>query len=66
MIVLGLILLLPGACAGYFAAMALRTPSDPYLQMLVPLWGLCFGVAAGGVALLIWGFRRLDGRRRKS
>jgi hypothetical protein len=65
MIFIGIILLIPGACAGYFAAMSLGSRGDDYLSLFIPLWVLCFLVAAGGVALLVWGFRRLNGGRRK-
>ena len=59
MLLLGIILVLPGLCAGFFAVVAIFSPRDPYLSGLGPLWLLCFAVAAGGIALIVWALRRL-------
>ena len=55
LIVIGIILLLPGACAVFFAigmAHEIRL-SDPIAQMIIVLWAICFAVSAIGVVLII-------------
>ena len=51
MAALGVILLLPGICALFFAV-AMR-----FDQEFVGLWLICFLISAGGVALLYRAFR---------
>jgi len=53
MILGGIILLLPGVCAGFFMIAFSMDLS------LVPLWLICFLIAAGGIALIWWAVRRL-------
>jgi cell shape-determining protein MreD len=53
MILLGVILLLPGLCALYFFVGS-SGPGDPSILLL---WLVCFGISAGGVALIISAFR---------
>jgi hypothetical protein len=61
MIVAGIILLLPGLCAGFFVILFLRDwqpgqgPIDP---QFLGLWFVCFAIAAGGVALISWAVLR--------
>ena len=55
LIVIGIILLLPGACAVFFMigmAGEIRL-HDPIVQMIVALWAICFAIAAVGVVLII-------------
>jgi len=59
MILVGVILLLPGVCAGVFVVMSLSGPggfSDPGF---VQLWFACFLIAAGGIAMIWVAVRRL-------
>ena len=53
MILGGIILLLPGVCAGFFMIAFSMDLS------LVPLWLICFLIAAGGIVLIWWAVRRL-------
>jgi hypothetical protein len=53
MIIGGLILLLPGACAIFF--MTMGGPSAN--SQIVLLWVICFVISAGGVVLIIKAFR---------
>jgi hypothetical protein len=61
MIVAGIILLLPGLCAGFFVSLFLhdwrpgQAPIDPGL---LALWCGCFAIAAGGVAVISWAVLR--------
>jgi hypothetical protein len=61
MIIAGIILLLPGLCAGFFVTLFLhdwrpgQAPIDP---QFLELWFVCFAVAAGGVALISWAVLR--------
>ena len=60
MIVIGIILMLPGACALVFMTQMggeVRW-SDPITQMIVVLWAICFAVSALGVALIVWARKR--------
>jgi hypothetical protein len=59
MLVVGIILVLPGLCSGFFALLAIGSPHDPYLSGLTVLWLICFAVAAVGIALVVWAVRRL-------
>ncbi len=55
LIVIGVILLLPGACAVFFVLGMIgeiRT-SDPIGQMIVTLWAICFAISAIGVVLIV-------------
>ena len=53
MILLGVILLLPGLCAlVFFVGSAGSTDSSIFL-----LWLVCFGISAGGVALIVSAIR---------
>jgi hypothetical protein len=50
MVIAGLILLLPGVCAlGFMVAMSSGGGSGGFL----PLWLICFGIAALGVMLIV-------------
>jgi FtsH-binding integral membrane protein len=60
MLLFGIILVLPGLCAGYFAVIVIFSPGNPYLSGLGPLWVICFAIAAAGIALIVWGLRRLQ------
>jgi hypothetical protein len=67
MVLAGVILLMPGLCAGFFVALFLhdRQPGQgPIDPGFLALWSVCFGIAAGGVALIIVAAR--SGRRRSS
>ena len=55
---IGILMLLPGFCAGFFAVTASLSPRNPYLSGLGTLWIICFAVAAGGIALIWWAVRR--------
>ena len=61
MIVAGIILLLPGLCAGFSVSLFLhdrrpgQAPIDP---QLLALWFVCFAIAAGDVALISWAVLR--------
>ena len=55
LIVIGIILLLPGACAAFFVigmAREIRL-SDPIAQMILTLWAICFAIAAVGIVLIV-------------
>jgi hypothetical protein len=54
MIIGGLILLLPGACAIFFMTMGGPGGVD---SQIVLLWVICFVVSAGGVVLILKAFR---------
>jgi hypothetical protein len=53
MVIGGLILLLPGACAIFFITMG--GPGGD--SALVSLWFVCFLISAGGVVLIVKAFR---------
>jgi hypothetical protein len=52
MVFFGIILLLPGACALFFASMG-----GPGNGSLAVLWLVCFAISAGGIALIVKAFR---------
>ena len=52
MVLIGLVLLLPGACALFFLSMGGGTDGA-----LVMLWLVCFAISAGGVVLIAKAFR---------
>ena len=54
MVIGGLILLLPGACAIFFMTMGGLGTGD---SALVSLWFVCFLISAGGIALIVKAFR---------
>ena len=54
MVIGGLVLLLPGACAIFFMTMGGLGRGD---STLVSLWFVCFLVSAGGVVLIVKAFR---------
>ena len=67
LLVLGGLLLLPGACSIFFAAsMFLSGPRDflrqverdPYMQAIMVLWGICLAVSLGGLLLILLARRR--------
>jgi len=60
LIVIGIILMLPGACSLVFMAqMASEVRwSDPYVQIIIALWAVCFAVSAIGVVLIVVARRR--------
>ena len=54
-IVIGIILMLPGACSLLFMAQMAGEVrwSDPYAQMIITLWAICFSISAIGVVLIV-------------
>jgi divalent metal cation (Fe/Co/Zn/Cd) transporter len=52
--VIGVILLLPGLCALFFMGLG-GGGTEP---IFVVLWLICFGIAAGGIALIVHAVRR--------
>lgn len=52
MVFFGIILLLPGACALFFASMGGMGSNS-----IAVLWLVCFAVSAGGIALIVQAFR---------
>ncbi|HVZ51126.1 MAG TPA: hypothetical protein VG986_04115 [Pseudolabrys sp.] len=56
MVVAGIVLLLPGLCALVFSVFALSGGGGD--SGLLGLWLLCFAVSAGGIALIVFAFRR--------
>jgi len=55
LIVIGIILILPGACSLVFMAQMAGEVrwSDPYVQIIIALWAVCFAVSAIGVVLIV-------------
>ena len=60
LLALGILLLLPGVCTVFYAAQAIAegdfirlATRDPYLQLVLYLWGICLVIALGG-GLLVW------------
>ena len=53
-VIVGVILLLPGACSLGFMALMFR---DSSAGGLAPLWSVSLLVSAGGVAMIIWAVR---------
>jgi hypothetical protein len=55
LIVIGIILMLPGACALVFMTQMAGEVrwSDPITQMIITLWAICFAVSAIGVVLIV-------------
>ena len=55
LIVIGIILMLPGACSLVFMAQMAGEVrwSDPYVQIIIALWAVCFAVSAIGVVLIV-------------
>jgi len=60
LIVIGIILILPGACSLVFMAQMAGEVrwSDPYVQIIIALWAVCFAVSASGVVLIVVARRR--------
>jgi len=60
LIVIGIILILPGACSLVFMAQMAGEVrwSDPYVQIIIALWAVCFAVSAIGVVLIVVARRR--------
>ena len=57
MIVIGIIFLLPGLCALAFVVgiapdLIRKSFIDPFEQMILILWAICFAISAGGVAMI--------------
>jgi hypothetical protein len=72
MLVIGLIMLLPGACALVFFVggmwdMVTKGQSfhwdDPITQMVVAVWAISFAITAAGVALIVATRRRARASR---
>jgi hypothetical protein len=59
--VIGVILLLPGLCALVFMVAYGTSGGSDIEPIFVVLWLICFGIAAGGIALIAHAVRR---RRR--
>jgi len=62
---LGVLLLLPGLCALVFAAQMVATEDvvrlatrDPYFQIVLFVWAICFAVALIGALLIRYAVRR--------
>ena len=53
MVLIGIILLLPGVCAAFFA-FGMKGGGD---SGLAGLWMICFLISAGGIALIVKAFR---------
>jgi len=55
LIVIGIILMLPGACSLVFMAQMAGEVrwSDAISQMIITLWAICFAVSAIGVVLIV-------------
>lgn len=65
MILIGILLLLPGVCAGLFVVVFGFTEPKSLLDPgLALVWVVCFAVAGGGVALVRAGRRRNQGGTR--
>ncbi|MFL9827689.1 hypothetical protein [Rhodoplanes sp. SY1] len=63
MILLGLVLLLPGLCAGAFVvAFGLTEPKSLVDPELVIVWAISIAIAAGGIFLIRGGRRRMRDR----
>jgi len=60
LIVIGIILILPGACSLVFMSQMAGEVrwSDPYAQLFITLWAICFAVSAIGVVLIVVARRR--------
>jgi uncharacterized membrane protein HdeD (DUF308 family) len=64
MFLVGIILLLPGLCAGFFAVASLGSSgSNGPLSLL---WLICFAVSAGGIAMIARAVQRLRAPDRRS
>jgi hypothetical protein len=60
MILIGVILLLPGVCAAFFAIGSAANPPGLFRDsQIVSLWFVCFAIAAGGIVLIWRAVRRL-------
>src|SRR5262249_7297076 len=57
MAIIGVILLLPGACAVFFASNMLRDLAGPDLAWVGPLWAICLLISLGGLWLIRKAFR---------
>ncbi len=62
MLVIGSLMLLPGLCSILFVIQMLenieRVWLDPFTQMVMILWAVCFTISALGVALIVTARRR--------
>jgi hypothetical protein len=70
LVVVGIVLLLPGACSLFFAAQVIAegdfirlATRDPYFQMLLVLWAICLAIALGGTLLIRYALRRAHRRQ---
>lgn len=59
LILVGIVLLLPGVCAGYFVLDFLTSGPPSLDPVIAQLWFGCFAVTAVGIALIWWAVRRL-------
>jgi hypothetical protein len=60
LILIGVVLLFPGACAAIFVAASIRqSPALFQDSLFVTLWLVSFAISAGGVALIWWAVQRL-------
>jgi hypothetical protein len=59
MILVGVVLLLPGVCAGFFMVAMSRTPAGLHNSGLAGFWVISFAITAGGIALIWRAIRRL-------
>ena len=58
LILIGIVLLLPGLCSLFFAAILISSGGPGGNADLLPLWIFCFLVGVGGVALIVFAIRR--------
>jgi hypothetical protein len=59
MILIGVVLLLPGICAGAFLFGHVTAAHPGWLDPgMVQLWLVSFAISAGGIALIWWALRR--------
>jgi hypothetical protein len=60
MLLCGIILLLPGLCAGFFVvASTIGSPGLAGQPVIILLWFVCFAITAGGIVLIGRAVRRL-------
>lgn len=63
MILLGIVMLLPGLCAGAFVvAFGLTEPKSLIDPEMVIVWAISIAIAAGGIVLIRGGRRRMRER----
>jgi hypothetical protein len=58
MVLVGVVLLLPGVCAGFFIVAMWRTPAGLSNSGMAGFWFISFAITAGGIALIWRAIRR--------